>query len=190
VRLSRPDRPAIVLGRSSDPRQEVHLDRAVELDLPLLRRRGGGCTVLLDPGNLVVSIARPLEGFGGIHRHFRWISDWLATELAACGVGGVTREGISDLVLEGRKIGGSCIYRARGLIYYSTTLLVEPDVDLMEGCLAHPPREPEYRAGRRHRDFILALGERFPELDTASLAASLERRLTAERWLSHPEPLD
>ena len=64
------------------------------------------------------------------------------------------QRGISDLALGDRKVGGSAIYREKGLLYYSTTLLIEPDVEGMERWLAHPPREPEYRAGRGHGEFV------------------------------------
>ena len=52
---------------------------------------------------------------------------------------------------------GSCIYRTRGLLYYSTTLLLDPDLELVERYLPHPPREPEYRRGRPHRDFMTSV---------------------------------
>mgnify|MGYP000753667588 CR=1 FL=1 len=39
---------------------------------------------------------------------------------------GVYRDGISDLVLGDRKVGGACIYRTRGLLFYSASLLVAP----------------------------------------------------------------
>ena len=64
---------------------------------------------------------------------------------------------MSDLVLGQRKIGGACIYRSGALVHYSTTLLVEPQVELMERYLLHPPREPEYRQGRSHAEFVTNL---------------------------------
>jgi hypothetical protein len=42
----------------------------------------------------------------------------------------------------------------------------------MERYLAHPPREPGYRRGRRHRDFVGSIGG-----STAALARSLEQTL-------------
>ncbi|MGA8345361.1 MAG: hypothetical protein WB781_25750, partial [Candidatus Sulfotelmatobacter sp.] len=37
------------------------------------------------------------------------------------------------------------------------TLLVDFDFDLAEKVLLHPLREPEYRHGRSHRDFMVTL---------------------------------
>ena len=167
-------RHEVVVGRGGDPAREVHLAAAAAAGVPVRRRRGGGCAVLLDPGNVVVSVVLPLPGVGRVTRAFRAATGWLATGLTACGCPGVTGAGTSDLVRGDRKVGGSCIYRTRGLLYYSTTLLVDPDLALMERLLPHPPREPAYRAGRPHRDFLGRLGD-----DDRLAAPGLARRLAA-----------
>jgi lipoate-protein ligase A len=61
---------------------------------------------------------------------------------------------------------------------YSATLLVDPDLDLVERYLAHPPREPEYRRGRPHRDFMGRLGG----LDTTPPGEILAGRLDTQLW--------
>ncbi len=209
VRVWRPTRTEVVLGRGSRPALELRLDAVAADGVPVLRRRGGGCAVVLDPGNVVVSLALPAPGIGDNPRWFRRISDWLIAALADLGHDGVRQEGISDLVQDDRapddrapddraqadraqadraqagslqtlprqavrKIGGSALYRAKGLLYYSTTLLAAPDVSAMERWLAHPPREPDYRRGRRHADFVGALA---PPTTPAALAAGLTARL-------------
>ena len=166
-------RVAVVVGRGGRPEVEVDLAAARADGVPVLRRRGGGCAVVLDPGNMIVSLALPLPGVGGITSAFARVSAWLIDGLADCGVPGVTQEGTSDLALAGRKVGGSCIWRTQGLVYYSTTLLVAPDLALAERYLPHPPREPAYRAGRPHREFMGALRE----LDRSLTPAELVRRL-------------
>lgn len=155
---------AVVVGRGGDPAVEVRLDAARADGVPVLRRRGGGCAVVLDPGNAVVSLALPLPGVGEITAAFAAISAWLIGALAACGLPDARQEGTSDLAIAGRKIGGSCLWRTRGLVYYSTTLLVRPDLTLVERYLPHPPREPAYRAGRPHREFMGALRDLDPAL--------------------------
>jgi len=149
----------IVLGRGSKPEVELFLDAVLADGVPVFRRRGGGCAVLLDPGNLIVSVALPLPGIGGSKAAFARLSAWLIEALAAAGAPGVEQRGVSDLVLEGRKVGGSAIYREQGLLYYSSTLLVDPDIAGMGRWLKHPPREPEYRQGRHHRRFVRTLPE-------------------------------
>ncbi len=187
VRVVRPASRAIVLGRSSKPELEVKLEAASRDGIPVLRRRGGGCAVLLDPGNLVISVVLPIPGLSAIDTWFGRISRWLSHEFEEAGIPGVGQGGVSDLILGEQKIGGSCIFRSRGLLYYSTTLLVEADVDLIERYLAHPPREPDYRAGRRHRDFLGRIADFRPGVTTATLKSRLEPLLNAERLTAFSE---
>ncbi len=148
----------VVLGRSSKLELELHHDRCLTDGVPVLRRRGGGCAVVLDPGNLIISLVLPVPGFGHVDRLWRGLTGWLLDGLEAAGLPGLYQDGICDLVHQDRKVGGAAMYRARDLVYYSTTLLLEPDVARMERYLPHPPREPAYRRGRSHRDFVGALG--------------------------------
>jgi lipoate-protein ligase A len=174
---------AVVIGRGGKQHLELDCAAIARDGVTLFRRPGGGCAVVLDPGNVILSLALPLPGVGGITSAFAAISTWLAGNLARVGVPGVRQEGVSDLAIQidsqFRKIGGSCVYRTRGLLYYSTTLLVDPDLDLVERYLPHPPREPDYRAGRKHRDFMGRLGPLMgsrrghPEAASALLAKHL-----------------
>lgn len=144
----------VIIGRGGRADRELDLDAIRGDGVPVYRRRGGGCAVVLDPGNLIVSVAAPMTGVGGVTSAFRVLTDWLTEGLAAAGAPSVTAAGVSDLALDDRKVGGSCIYRTRGLVYYSSTLLADPDLDLVERYLPHPPREPDYRRGRAHVEFM------------------------------------
>ena len=167
----------VVLGRGSDPRREVRREALRDPAVSLLRRRGGGCAVLLDPGNLVVSLAFPAEGTGRITRAFDASLAWLLRGLEAAGFRDIRREGISDLAQGDRKVGGTCLYRKTGLVYFSATLLAAPDLDLVERILPHPPREPAWRRGRPHREFMGALEGPKESGDPAALAPLLEASL-------------
>ncbi|MFN2371707.1 MAG: hypothetical protein ABR506_11240 [Candidatus Krumholzibacteriia bacterium] len=174
------DRPAVVIGRGGSQARELDRD-ALRADGALLYRRpGGGCAVVLDPGNAVLSLGLPMPGIGGITGAFAAVSAWVAAALARCGLPDVARQGVSDLVLGDRKIGGSCIWRTRGLLYYSTTLLVDPDLDLVERWLPHPPREPDYRRGRPHRAFMGSLREAGFGGDATDLARRLGAAAAAD----------
>ena len=169
-----PPRTMVVLGRGSKVDQEVDLAACEELGVPVLRRRGGGCAVLLDPGNVIVSLTLSVQGIGRNREHFDRISAWLMDALARLGLPGLTQRGISDICVGQRKVGGSCIQRQRGLLYYSTTLLVTPDIPLMARTLRHPPREPGYRAGRGHEAFVERLDY---QGGAVTLRSDLERTL-------------
>lgn len=172
-----PDDTKIVIGFSSDPDTELHIDQIINAGIPVYRRRGGGCAVVLDPGNVIVSVVLPASGFGKINEYFEKISNWLIEGLASSGVEGVYREGISDLVIENRKIGGACMQRKRNYIYYSASLLLNPDIELMEKYLKHPPREPAYRKHRAHKDFVGKIAESAGIGDAGELVERLSASL-------------
>lgn len=177
LRLSRPARVEVVLGRGSRPERELVIERCLADGVPLLARRGGGCAVLLDPGQVLVSVALPLGGLGESRRIFEAATAWLVAALGRLGLTGLGLAGISDLAYAGRKVGGACIFRRRGLLLYSASLLVTPRVDLMERYLLHPPREPEYRARRSHAEFVLGLGALKRGLTAAGLEVDLRLHL-------------
>jgi lipoate-protein ligase A len=187
TRVYRLPRPVVVLGAGSRADAELHLDACLADGVPLLRRRGGGCAVVIDPGNVVVALAYPAAGIGGSRAHFERITAWLANALAAAGVPRPELRGASDLAVGDRKVGGACIWRSRDLLYYSTTLLVAPDPDLMDRYLRHPPREPDYRAGRPHREFVVGLAELAPGCTPALLEGRLAVLLDAS-VLPSPAP--
>ena len=157
VRVYRLTSPAVVLGSGSRPEREVNLDACADDGVPILRRRGGGCAVVLDPGNVIVSVAAAGLPFGHHQWHFDRLTAWLIDGLSRIGVRGVRQAGICDYVLGDRKIGGACLHRSGDVLYYSTTLLVDPDMEAVTRYLQHPPREPDYRGGRDHAAFMGSL---------------------------------
>jgi len=135
---------------------------------------------VLDPGNVVVSVALPTEGFGDNAGCFDALTRWLIEGLCHLGIAGVHGGGISDLVLDDRKVAGSCIHRRHDSLYYSASLLVQPDLHRIARYLRHPPREPDYRRGRSHAEFLGSLGEFPVGQDSACFARALAGVLRAE----------
>ncbi|MBU1431841.1 hypothetical protein KKF91_14970 [Myxococcota bacterium] len=168
---------AVVLGRGSVADVELRAARCLEAGVPIYRRRGGGCAVVLDPGNVIIGLALQVPGIGHNQRYFNEITDWLTAGLGDMGLDGIYQDGVSDLVWADRKVGGACIYRDGRVLLYAASLLVRPDVALMTRYLKHPPREPAYRAGREHAAFVAALGARAPGLSVEGFAAQLNDAL-------------
>jgi len=164
----------VVLGRGSDAQVELHTGILRAHGVPVLRRPGGGCAVVLDPGNVIVSVVLPTEDFRDNKAWFAAITRWLIEGLRRIGIEGVVHDGISDLVLDDRKIAGSCIHRRKDSLYYSAALLVQPDIEQVSHYLKHPPREPDYRRGRSHLDFMGSLGEFPVAVDVRTFARALE----------------
>lgn len=181
VRVYVPGEVSVVLGRGSREERELKLDAVVDDGVTVERRRGGGCAVVLDPGNVVVTGSVVAGRSLNVRRDFANATQWLIEGLEQSGVFGVERRDTSDLAVGSKKIAGACMYRSGDLALYSVTLLVNPDVDLMERYLKHPPREPDYRRGRTHSEFVTGLGKTVEGLRADELADRLRRNLAADR---------
>jgi lipoate-protein ligase A len=106
----------------------------------------------------------------------------------------VRHQGISDLALNGQKVSGNSLRCKRHALLYHGTLLYDFPLDRLASCLRTAPRQPEYRAGRGHREFVTNLSVSAEALRAALRTAwpttglmaawprELTERLIAERY--------
>ena len=160
-RLWEPTFPLVVLGRSSRPEGELFEESCAADSIPVIKRLGGGRSVLLCPGMLVVSIAAEIGRFPGHLHCMQAINQSIKKTLTGLGVRHINLQGISDLALGERKVLGCCLYltrsRDRWIAFYQGSLLFDLDLSLMARYLKHPPSEPDYRRGRPHQEFLTTL---------------------------------
>jgi len=154
-----PDRTMIVIGNGSDLDAELHAE-AIERDgIEVIRRGTGGCAVVLSPEMFVASFAIYGKGSTDSIKYFRLFNSIVINALTDIGAENVSHEGRSDIAINGRKIAGTAIYRNRNVIFYHAIVNAAGDTELMERYLKIPPRMPDYRKGRSHRDFVTSLTE-------------------------------
>ena len=150
--------PFVVAGSTGRLADEVHREACRRGGIAVLRRSSGGGTVLAGPGCLCFSLILDLEKrpeLRDIHASYRAILSGLAACLA---VEGLAHRGISDLALGARKVSGNAQRRKRNILLHHGALLYNFDLPRIGALLKDPVRQPEYRAGRTHADFLTNLG--------------------------------
>lgn len=177
VRLWEPPAVAVVLGRGNDEAREVRSEACRADGVPVLRRLGGGGAVVLGPGCLVVSVARAVARPLAVGDHLRAAVAALARALERGAGLPLEARGTGDLCLGDRKVLGSSAFARRGVFLYQASLLVDLDLGLVDRYLRHPSREPEYRRGRPHGEFLTTLAGAGWGWTPAALAARLASEL-------------
>lgn len=177
VEVSLPEHWHVVMGASGKAAREVHESAMVEADVPLYKRKGGGGTVLLGPGTLIVTV------HAGVAHTFRNMAYFEAINKALMDVFrhwkplDYAQKGISDIAVGPKKIVGSSIFRRRQYVLYQASVLLDLNLPLMERLLQYPPREPDYRKGRSHADFVTSLHELGVETESRKMLADMESLL-------------
>lgn len=196
LRLWEPTQPFVVVGRSSRAAEEVDLETCRRHAIPVLRRCSGGTAVVAGPGCLmygvVLSYAQhpELRVLDAAHKFvLARVAAALAPQLPA-----VAPQGISDVAVGERKISGNSVRCKRTHLLYHGTLLYRFPLPLIGLCLRTAPRQPEYRRGRSHEDFVANVDVDIAEFRQAFLRqwavsgilttwpGDRVRRLVAERY--------
>jgi lipoate-protein ligase A len=172
---------AVVIGRSSKRSEEADLAYCDAHHIPVLRRSSGGAAIVMGPGCLMYAVvlslaARPELRMIDLAHQFVLgrIRDALA---AVCP--NVELCGISDLAVQGRKFSGNSLRVRRTHLLYHGTLLYDFPLTRVGACLKTPPRQPDYRAGRTHGEFVANL-----KVAPEDLRRALVKAFDAERALS------
>lgn len=153
-----PEGVAVVIGHGQNAAQEVDLAACRRDGVAVIRRRGGGGAVVLMPGVLCLSCAFLSGRSDSPYYFFQQINLFISGLLARrFSLQGLEPAGISDIALGGRKILGCSMFKSRRLYFYQGSLLLNPDLARITAYLTHPSREPGYRRGRTHSDFLTSL---------------------------------
>lgn len=162
------DRPVVVVGRNSRMSDHVSADTCEADGVAVLRRFSGGGAVILGAGCLNYAVAVPFDASPhllDVGASFQFLLGRIVSVLA---LPGLRIEGQTDIAMHGRKISGSAQRRGRRALIHHGTLLYDFDPALATRYLKEPARQPAYRGGRRHGEFIGNL-----PLDGATLRARL-----------------
>ncbi len=153
-----PDKPYIVLGASNNMQDALVLENVLVDNITVLKRPSGGQTVMLTPNNLIISVVFPDTSVQP-KDVFSQVNKLIVSVLQKNGVEDLRLSGISDIAILERKILGSSIYRSKHLLLYHAVLNVAEPAETFERYLKHPTKEPDYRKGRKHGEFVTSLKE-------------------------------
>lgn len=148
--------PAIVVGHSQVIQKEISEETCLALGIPVFRRVSGGGAVLQTPGVFNYSLILPEQSGLSIKGGFRLGTELIQKTLRQLGLASAV-QGVSDVTVKGRKISGNAVAHVNRVLLVHGTLLEDVDMSLLEACLRQPSREPDYRQGRCHREFLTTL---------------------------------
>lgn len=163
LRFWRPAAPVVVAGRSSHIEQEINASACQAAGVPILRRVSGGATIVTGPGCLMYGVVLDADHTPeatDIDAAHRYVLGRMVDALSPL-CPGVVDAGTSDLAIRVgsvlRKFSGNSVRRVRNRLLYHGTLMYDFDLSLIDRLLKTPPRQPDYRAGRSHDDFVANL---------------------------------
>lgn len=171
------ERTVVVLGRSCSAQQDVYAQKCTEDGIPIFRRLGGGGSVVLCRGVLVVSAAGETHVPFRLREHMSAVNRAVVMVLEELGVKNLCLRGISDIACGEKKICGSSLHKKRDIVLYQGSLLLDPDLEIFARYLKHPLREPDYRQGRPHKTFLTSLRREGYRIEKRQLIESLEKEL-------------
>ena len=189
-----PPAPFVVVGYANRVATEVNVPACEQRGVPIFRRCTGGGTVVQLPGGLNYSLVLRITTDGPT-RNISAANAFImernrAAVQAALGAPGlaVAVRGHTDLAVAAPaspdawlKVAGNAQRRRRHFLLFHGTLLLDCNLALIAELLRMPSLEPDYRAGRTHRDFVTNL-----RLPPATVKAALRQAWGADDPLADP----
>ena len=202
LRFWEPSSYFAVLGYSNKIQTEVNQTACQKAGIPIFRRPSGGGTVLQGPGCLNFSLILKIKNSKALQNLVKTNAFVLKRNQkaleSALGLK-INVRGMSDLALDDRKFSGNAQRRKRHCLLYHGTFLLRMKIHLMENLIRFPSRQPLYRKGRAHEDFLTNLkvpatrikealrlawsaNKTLDEIPTAEIAVLVRSRYALDEW--------
>ncbi|MEK9657803.1 MAG: hypothetical protein VW378_05480 [bacterium] len=157
LRLWEPSCDFVVLGKSNNPLNEVYVDRCHKEGIPIIKRCSGGGTVFQSSGVINYAIVAPhhppFDSIQACNREIMtMVKDVLSDDQLSLAI-----QGYTDLTYQGKKCCGNAQRRTLSHFLFHGSILVDIDLGKISHYLKHPSREPDYRKGCSHQDFLCHL---------------------------------
>ena len=183
LRFWEPPSVFVVLGYSNVASAEVDLEACHSAGIPILRRHSGGGAVVQGPGCLDYTLILRTAGSGPlstIQGTNRYVMNRQCRALDHVLGGGVEVQGHTDLAIGARKFSGNSQRRKGGYLLFHGVFLLNFDLRWISRFLTHPSREPSYREGRSHEQFLRNLG-----VSAGAVKQAIQKEWGVEEALEH-----
>jgi lipoate-protein ligase A len=174
-----PQETVIVLGQSNTAETSLHTDAVAADGIRVTKRPSGGETVILTPATIAFTVSRHFPVMVHFRDFFRLVNSVVIEGLGEMGVAELGSKGISDITIGNRKILGSSMRKVGNNLVYHAVLNIAEDSSLFSKYLRHPSREPDYRAGRRHDEFVTSIANEGYRFTPGVLMEMLNRKLSS-----------
>lgn len=169
-----PDNLYIILGRANIAESSLFTDKVAKEGIKVFKRPTGGESVVLSPKMLVFSAKISAGTLGKPKDIFKLINANLTEQLTFAGIRDLNSKGISDLSIGDKKILGSSMYLNGKTLFYHAVLNINEDISVISKYLKHPSKEPDYRRGRSHDEFVTSIYKEGFIIDKEQIKASVE----------------
>ena len=163
LRFWEPQSYFVVVGYANEVAKEVNMAACEAAEIPIFRRCSGGGTVLQGPGCLNYSLVAAIDDNAPLHsitaaNRFIMEQNRAALESQLKNrTSKIETSGHTDLAIEGLKFSGNAQRRKKHFLLFHGTLLLNFDIPMVERYLRMPSKQPNYRHGRSHKDFLTNL---------------------------------
>lgn len=161
LRIWEPRNFAVVLGATRRLREEVLVENCAADGVPIMRRSSGGGTVVVGPGTINAAVVLrddEAPGLGAVDRAQQFVLGRFAAALQGAVDSRIEVLGLGDLAVDSRKFAGSAQRRLKRWFLVHVSLLYDFELARIPRYIGRPAREPAYRRGRSHEDFLMNLG--------------------------------
>jgi lipoate-protein ligase A len=178
-----PEQKYLILGRSNQAEEAVFVEKALADGVQIMQRASGGQTVLLSENTLVIAIKMPLVNGFRSDKYFELANGVIIKCLEKMGVKNLHSKGISDLSIGELKILGSAIYRSQTSVFYHAVLNLSESNSSISKYIKHPSKEPDYRQGRSHDEFVTSLQQQGFDIPVTNIIACLTQQLKSDYFI-------
>ena len=141
--------------------EDVMIDACRADGVPILRRSSGGGTVVVGPGTLNVTVILPesaAPGLATVDVAHRYVLDWIARSHPAARARGHASPAWATWCSATASAAAVPSGGSRHWFMVHCSILYDFSIERIVRYLAIPRRQPEYRQGRGHHEFLRNLG--------------------------------